>query len=72
MHLACGELDIAYVAELPELLRSTGVLKEHLVDIERVQFAVMEAVSCLGYVRDEFGELRCVVARHRLACLPTL
>lgn len=72
MHLACGELDIADVAELPELPCSTGVLKQHLVDAERVQFTVAEAVSCLGYVRNEFGELRLVIARDGLACLLTL
>lgn len=27
---------------------------------------------CLGYVRDESGELRLVVARHRLASLLTI
>lgn len=49
-----------------------GVLEQHLVDVERVQFTVAEAVDLLGYVRDEFGEPRLVAARHRLACLPTL
>ena len=72
MHLACGDLDVAHVAELPELFGSTGVLEQHLVDVERVQFTVAESVDRLGHVRDEFGELRLVVARHRLACLPTL
>lgn len=72
MHQACGEFDIAHVAELPELFRSTGVLKQHLVYAERVQFTVAEAVSRLSYVRDEFGELHSVVDRHRLARLPTL
>jgi hypothetical protein len=72
MHLACGELDIADAAERPELFRSTGVLKQHFVDFERVQFTVAEAISYLGYVRHEFGELRTVVGHHHLACLPTL
>ena len=66
MQLACGELDIAHAAELPELFRSTGVVEQHLVDVKSVQFTVPEAVSSLGYVRDEFGEFRSVVARHRL------
>lgn len=48
------------------------VPKQHLVDVERAQFTVAEAVGRLGHVRDEFGELRSLVARHRLACLPTL
>jgi len=72
MQLACGELDIAHVAELPELFSSTGVLKQHLVDVERVEFTVAETVSRLGYVRDEPGEVRLVVARHRCVCLPTV
>ncbi len=72
MRLACGELDIARVAEFPELSGSTGVLKQRSVDVERVQFAVAEAVSCLGYVRDELSELRLVVGRHHPACLTTL
>ena len=72
MQLARGELNVADVAELPEFLRSTRVLKQHLVDVERVQFTAAEAVNRFGYVRDEIGELRSVVARHRLACLPTL
>ena len=70
--LVCRELDVADVAELPKLLRRTRVLKQHLVDVERVQLTASEAVDRLGHVRDEFGELRFVVARHRLACLPTL
>ena len=72
MQLARGELNVTDVAELPEFLRSTRVLKQHLVDVERVQFTAAEAVNRLGYLRDEIGELRSVVARHRLACLPTL
>lgn len=64
MHLACGELDIGHVAELPEFFRSTAVLEQHLVHLERVQFTVAEAVSRLGYVRDKFVEPRTVVARH--------
>jgi len=72
MKLARGDLNVADVAELPELLRGPRVLKQHLVDAERVQFTAAEAVSRLGYVRDELGEIRFVVARHHLACVPTL
>ena len=72
MQLAGGDLNVADVAELPELLRSARVLKQHLVDAERVQFTAAEAVNRLGYVRDELSEPRLVVARHHLACLPTL
>ena len=72
MQLARCELDVADVAELPEFLRSTGVLEQHLVDIDGLKFAAAESVNRLSYVRDEFGELRFVVGRHRLACLPTL
>ena len=70
--LACDDLDVTQVAELPELLGSTGVLEQHLVDGERIHFAVAVVVGCLGDVCDEFDELRLVVARHILACLPTL
>jgi hypothetical protein len=52
--LACGDLDVTQVAELPELLGSTKVLEQHLVDGERIQFTVAVAVGCLGDVRDEF------------------
>ena len=38
MQLAGGDLNVADVAELPELLRSARVLKQHLVGAERVQF----------------------------------
>lgn len=72
MQLASGDLNVADVAELPELLRSPRVLKQHLVDWERVQFTVAEAVNRLGYVRDELSQPHLVVARHHLACLPTL
>ena len=71
MCLACGDLDVTQVAELPELLGSTGVLEQHLVDGERMQFAVSVAVGCLGDVGNKFNELRLVIARHILACLPT-
>jgi hypothetical protein len=46
-------------------------MKEHLVDAERVQFTASEMVNRLDYVRDKLSELRLVVARHRLACLPS-
>ena len=72
MQLASGDLNITDVAELPELPRSARVLKQHLVDAERVQCTAAEAVNRLGYVRDKLSELRLVVALHRLACLPTL
>jgi hypothetical protein len=68
LHLAGGELDIAHVAELPELFRGTGVLRQDLVDVERIEFTDAEAVSRLGYVRD----VRLVVARHNCVCLPTV
>lgn len=72
MHLACGEFDIAHVAELLELLYGAGALIQHLVDVERVQLTVAEAFSRLGYVRDGPGPVGLVVARHRCVCLPTV
>ena len=68
MHLAGGELDIADVAELPELFRGTGVLRQDLVDVERIEFTDTEAVSLLGYARD----VRLVVARQNCVCLPSV
>ncbi|MEO7627205.1 MAG: hypothetical protein ABIS91_13135 [Nocardioides sp.] len=72
LQLAGGDLNGADVAELPELLRSTRVLKQHLVDAGRIPFTAAEAVNRLGYVHDELSEPRLVVDRHHLACLPTL
>lgn len=72
MQLARRHLDVADVAELPEFFRGARVLEQDLVDTEGVEFAAAEPVNCLGYVRDEFGELRLVVSRHRLASLLTI
>ena len=72
LRLACGDLDIARIAELPELLRGAGVLKQDAVDIECVQFSRAEAVRRRGDLRDEFGEVLLVVARHYLAGFLTL
>jgi hypothetical protein len=43
--LAGGELTVADVAEPPEPVRSTGLLGQHLVDIECVQFAAAEPIA---------------------------
>jgi hypothetical protein len=43
-----------------------------LVDVEGPEFAAAEPVNRRGYVCDEFGELRLVVRRHRLASLLTI
>jgi hypothetical protein len=40
-----GELNGADVAELSELLRSTGLHGQHLVDVECVQVAAAEPVA---------------------------
>ena len=45
VRLLGGHLDVADVAELPELLRSTGLLEQHLVDVKCVQFAAAEPVA---------------------------
>jgi hypothetical protein len=57
-HVAADDLDVSGLEELPKLLRSAGVLELHLINLERVQLAVAEAVACVGHVREEFGKLR--------------
>lgn len=36
---------------------STGVLRQHLGDVERVQLTVAQSVGSLGYVREEAQRL---------------
>jgi len=62
------ELDIHHVAELPELLRRTGVLEEDLVDVERIQLAGTVAVNDYTDTRYQLSQLDLVIRRHRLAC----
>lgn len=47
-------------------------MEQDLVDVEGLELATAEPINRLGYVRDEFGELRLVVRRHRLASLLTI
>lgn len=47
MHLVRADLDVADVAELPELLRRTRVLEQDLVDVEGIKFAAAEPVDLL-------------------------
>jgi hypothetical protein len=72
VYLARGELDLAHVAELPELLRRTGVLEQHLIDVERVQLPASEEFDRIGHVLHKIPEPSLVVRRNCLACLPTL
>jgi hypothetical protein len=72
VQLARGEFNVAVIAELPELFRSTRVLEKDLVDVDGLEVTVTESVDRLGYVRDEKGELRFVVVRHRRTGLQTI
>ena len=60
------------VAELPQLLRCAGVLIEHLVDTEGVQFAGAKAIDSFADMCNEDGQLRLVIGRHNAACSPSL
>jgi hypothetical protein len=67
-HVVGGHRDVAQVAKLPEILGGTGVLEQHMVDLERVKFAATVAVDRHAHVRDEFAKARFVILRHYLAC----
>ena len=66
-HDACGDVDGREVAELPQLLRRSRVLKDDLVDLERVDLARPEA--CDGWLdaTDELAELLLVIGSNGLA-----
>lgn len=46
--------------------------EQDAVYVEGFEFAAAEPADRFGYVREEFGELRFVVGRYRLTCLPTI
>ena len=48
------------------------VLEQDPVDVGGIEFAAAELINRLGYVRDEFGELRLVIGRHHRASLLTI
>jgi len=60
------------IAELPELLRSAGVLKDEFVDLERVEFTGLETFDGELDVTDELAKLLFVIGRNRLAGGPTI
>jgi len=62
-----GELGIAQVAELPELLGCPRVLEQDVVDIEGVELAITEAVDCCAHVLHQHRQLGLVVSRHSRA-----
>jgi hypothetical protein len=46
------------VAELPQFLRRSRVLEEHVVGLEGIQFAAAELVDCVGDTREQASQLR--------------
>ena len=67
-----GELNLPQVAELPELLRRARVLKDDLVDFERVDLTRLKAFDGLLDVTDELAELLLVIGRDGLASGATI
>jgi hypothetical protein len=62
-HRRC-DIHLEVVAELPELLRRPGVLKEDLIDVECVQLAGTMAIDSLPDAGDKLSQLCAVVVRH--------
>ena len=57
------------VAKLPQLLRRPGVLKENLINIERVKLASTIAIDGLPNAGDKLSQLCLVVVRdHGAGC----
>lgn len=69
---AGGDLDVAQVAELPQLFGCAGVLEGHLVDIERAELCGSVPVDRVGQTFDQSAELFFVVGGDLLPCRPTL
>lgn len=69
---SCGDLDVAEVAELPELLGCSGVLRDEFVDFERVEVTGLEAIEGQPDVTNELSQLLLVIRRHCLASGPTI
>lgn len=70
-HPGCN-LDVSEVAELPEFLRRSGVLEEHLIDVEGVEFSGPETFDRQFHVANKLAELLLVVRRDGLAGGPTI
>ena len=58
---AGGDLDVAQVAELPQLLGCARVLEDDLVDAEGVELSGSMEVDCLGQALNKPAELLFVV-----------
>ncbi len=67
-----GELNVTHVAELPEFLRRSRVLKDHLVDFERVDLTRLKAFDRWLDATDELAELLLVIGSDGLASGPTI
>lgn len=67
-----GDLDVAQVAELPQLLGCAGVPEDRLVDLEGVQFCGSMEVDRVGKALDESAELLFVVGGDLLSGRPAL
>ena len=62
-----GELSVAHVAELPELLGCPRVLEQDSVDVERIELTITEAVDCCAHPLHQQRQLGLVVRRHSRA-----
>jgi len=63
-HELRGELGIAQVAELPELLGGPRVMEQDPVDVERIDLAITEAVDRCAHALYQHRQLGLVVRRH--------
>lgn len=64
------QLRVSQVAELPQLLGGTAVLKHDLVHLEGIEFAKAKSIQRLAYLLDETCQLGLVILRH--SCLGDL
>ena len=67
-----GDLNVPHVAELPEFLRRSRVLKDDLVDFERVDLSHPKPFDGYMDVTYELAELLLVVRSDSLASGPTI
>src|SRR5262245_24995330 len=58
-----GNLNSPETAELPELLRRAGVLKDEFIDLERVDLSGLEPFESRLHVKDELAKLLFVIGR---------
>lgn len=69
---AGGELGVGKVAELPQFLRSTAVLKDHLVDLEGIELTGTETVNGAANPLDEVDQPSLVILHNHLDRGPPL